>query len=228
MTDRTVLLLDLDGVLVDTEGPVLDALADAFGRHGVPGDVTATSATFRGKNLMYCLDELAHVLGRTVPAGFVDDVRRSAHGDITAIDGAEHVLSSSIPYRIVTNSTRTEARTKLLRAGLGDLVDETSIVAVDDVGAAKPAPDLHRTALQALAVRADEAVAVEDSLTGLAAARAAGVHAVGFVDGPDHAARLRHGGFETISHLTHVTELVTSRTGSEEGTSWFALPSASS
>ena len=50
----------------------------------------------------------------------------------------------------------------------------------DDVapGRAKPHPDIYLAALTALGVRADDAVAIEDSLNGMRAARAAGIYTV--------------------------------------------------
>lgn len=48
----------------------------------------------------------------------------------------------------------------------------------DDVRLAKPDPEVYQKAVDALGVRPSEAVAIEDSAHGLAAARAAGLHCV--------------------------------------------------
>jgi HAD superfamily hydrolase (TIGR01509 family) len=53
-----------------------------------------------------------------------------------------------------------------------------SIVAKEDVAAVKPAPDAYQLALKRLRLSTRSVVALEDSPTGLASARAAGIRAV--------------------------------------------------
>ena len=52
------------------------------------------------------------------------------------------------------------------------------IACYDDVGVAKPAPDVYLEAVRRLGVAPGEAVALEDSRTGLLAARAAGLRCI--------------------------------------------------
>ncbi len=68
--------------------------------------------------------------------------------------------------------------THLARLGLADRFD--AIICGDDVppGRTKPHPDLFLKALDALNVKADEAIVFEDSPNGVTAARAAGIFVV--------------------------------------------------
>jgi len=77
---------------------------------------------------------------------------------------------------VVTNSTRAEATTILDRLGLTALLH--AVVAREDYGAAKPAPDAYLGAAAALGLAPGVCVAVEDTPRGLAAARAAGMRVV--------------------------------------------------
>jgi HAD superfamily hydrolase (TIGR01509 family) len=77
---------------------------------------------------------------------------------------------------VVTNSTRAEATTILDRLGLTALLH--AVVAREDYGAAKPAPDAYLRAAAALGFAPGACVAVEDTPRGLAAARAAGMRVV--------------------------------------------------
>jgi HAD superfamily hydrolase (TIGR01509 family) len=52
------------------------------------------------------------------------------------------------------------------------------IIGKDDVAAVKPDPEAYRLALRRLAIGPEQAVAIEDSPTGVAAARAAGISCV--------------------------------------------------
>jgi beta-phosphoglucomutase-like phosphatase (HAD superfamily) len=69
----------------------------------------------------------------------------------------------------------------LERVGLGSVWD--CVRCRDDVREAKPAPDLYLAALECMGLAAAEAVAIEDSPNGIAAAKAAGLLCVA-VPGP--------------------------------------------
>lgn len=64
----------------------------------------------------------------------------------------------------------------LSRFGVAERIE--SIQCVDDVERSKPAPDRYLSVLEFLDIRADEAVAFEDSPDGVAAAKAAGLFCV--------------------------------------------------
>lgn len=197
------LLIDMDGVLVDTETPALEALAETFADHGATIDAAEVMVRFRGKNLDRCPDEVSDVLGGSVPAGFIAEARRLARCGPTpqAERGALAVLSARIPRRIVTNSTLSWALSTLGGAGLQQAIAENDIVTIDRVDRPKPAPDLYLTAGAELGVAASDCLAIEDSITGLQAARAAGVPAVGYSPYPRHQRSLSAAGFPTITGL---------------------------
>ena len=56
--------------------------------------------------------------------------------------------------------------------------DFAAVVTRGDVKAGKPAPDVYILALQRLGIRADEAIAIEDSEASVAAARSAGIYTI--------------------------------------------------
>jgi beta-phosphoglucomutase-like phosphatase (HAD superfamily) len=207
---RLALLLDLDGVLVDTERPALAALARTFADHGAPVDPAEVDRRFRGRNLDHCPDEVADVLGGDVPAGFVATARARARAGPAprAEPGALGLLSTAAVRRVVTNSSIASARRTLHAAGLGGAVAPDEVVSVERAGRAKPAPDLYLTALDDLGLAAAECLAVEDSLAGLRAARAAGVPAVGYAPTLAHRRVLDRAGFATVGDLAAVREMV--------------------
>ena len=79
---------------------------------------------------------------------------------------------------MASSSPRTWVVPHLTRLNLVRRFDR--IITADDVapGRTKPLPDIYLKALEALGVRAAQAIAFEDSPHGLAAARAAGIFAV--------------------------------------------------
>jgi HAD superfamily hydrolase (TIGR01509 family) len=85
-------------------------------------------------------------------------------------------VRGSVALGVVTVTWRANVETVLNAAGLGD--DFTVIVGKEDVSKTKPDPEGYRLAVERLGVAPAEAVALEDSRSGLRAARSAGLYAV--------------------------------------------------
>jgi HAD superfamily hydrolase (TIGR01509 family) len=77
---------------------------------------------------------------------------------------------------VASSSSRQWVEDHLARLDLADSFDV--IRCVDDVDAAKPAPDLYLAVLEALDIAAESAIAIEDSPPGIAAAKAAGLYCI--------------------------------------------------
>jgi HAD superfamily hydrolase (TIGR01509 family) len=88
----------------------------------------------------------------------------------------EQLEERQIRLAVVTTTWRANVETVLKVSGLLEAFEV--IVAKQDVSALKPDPEGYRLALQKLGLAASEAVAIEDSPTGLASARGAGVRAI--------------------------------------------------
>ena len=101
-------------------------------------------------------------------------------GEIALRDGVAALISdaraATLKIAIATTTSRPNIDA-LIRVTLGGEASELfdAIAAEDEVAAKKPAPDFYLLALDRLGVQADRAVALEDSLNGLASARAAGI-----------------------------------------------------
>jgi beta-phosphoglucomutase-like phosphatase (HAD superfamily) len=97
-----------------------------------------------------------------------------------ALPGVVHLLSdaaqSGVPCAVASSSGREWVEKFLLQLGIRDRF--TALATRDMVAFAKPAPDLYIAACNALAVPAQSAIALEDSLNGITAAKAAGLACV--------------------------------------------------
>lgn len=89
-------------------------------------------------------------------------------------------LAERLPWAVVTSCTR-ELATFLLERG--ELPIPRVLVSAEDVARQKPAPDCYLRAATRLQVTPEQCVVFEDSGSGLAAARAAGMHAVSVLSG---------------------------------------------
>ena len=179
-------VFDNDGLLLDTESVWTRAERDLFARRGLdftPADkreLVGTSAEIAGGILERRLEEpgrgpaLIEELNELV-------VAELEHG-VEAMVGARELLHElkrrGTPLGLVSNSPLAFVRRSLEIVGFGDHFEV--VVSAHEVAEPKPAPDPYLEACRRLEVEPGlEVVALEDSPTGVAAARAAGLTVIG-------------------------------------------------
>jgi HAD superfamily hydrolase (TIGR01509 family) len=173
-----VLLWDHDGVLVDTEGLYLQATREVLATVGVALD----EARYRELFLKQNVGAWQLVRGKSADELAALKERRSARytelltaGD-TYIPGALAMiedLSTRHRMAIVTSSRR--AHFDAIHAGRALPGYFELILAREDYGESKPAPEPYLTALARMKVSPQECLVIEDSERGLRAAHAAGL-----------------------------------------------------
>ena len=177
------LLFDFDGLLVDTETPSRLAYEDLYREHGheLPLDKWATLVGTIGAEF----DPDAHLeqlVGRPLDREQLTTWRRAREDELVDLEdfrpGIEDYLAEAhragLSTAIVSSSTREWIARHLARLDRANGWD--AIVAADgDVERAKPQPALYLEALDALGLQPSEAIAFEDSLNGIRAAKAAGI-----------------------------------------------------
>ena len=179
-------VFDNDGLLLDTESVWTRAEQDLFGRRGTeftPADkrrLVGTSAEIAGGLLERRLGEpgraadLIEELNELVVA----ELEHGVEAMIGARDLLERLRQRGTPIGLVSNSPVVFVRRSLELAGFHEHFDV--VISAHEVAAPKPAPDPYLEACRRLGVEAGPAVvALEDSPTGVAAARAAGLTVIG-------------------------------------------------
>ncbi|MFH8368443.1 HAD family hydrolase [Streptomyces sp. NPDC018031] len=174
-------VFDCDGLLVDTETCWTVAETAIFAAHGRPFG-PAQKALVIGRTLEAAGEAMADHFGRPgagaeLAAELLRRVRVELGRGAAALPGAVELVRACrarVPIAVASNSPRELLDTALRSAGLLDCF--THSFAADEVRFPKPAPDLYRTACEALGVAPARSVAFEDSATGIASARAAGLH----------------------------------------------------
>jgi HAD superfamily hydrolase (TIGR01509 family) len=179
-------VFDNDGLLLDTESVWTRAEQDLFERRGVeftPADkleLVGTSAEIAGGILERRLGE-AGGAAELIEELNVLVVAELEHG-VEAMVGARELLESlgerGVPLGLVSNSPLRFVQRSIELAGFEKHFDV--VLSAHEVAAPKPAPDPYLEACRRLGVEAGPAViALEDSPTGVAAARAAGLTVIG-------------------------------------------------
>ena len=88
------------------------------------------------------------------------------------------MLRGRMPLGVASNAPRPVFQAAIAAAGVSDWFG--AVVSADDVDRPKPAPDVYLEACRRLGAEPADAVAlIEDTATGLAAARAAGMRTIG-------------------------------------------------
>jgi HAD superfamily hydrolase (TIGR01509 family) len=181
------LLFDFDGTVVDTESVDLRAWEEVFEAHGVAVPVERFAlriGTLTGPDE---LDELDALLDTPCDRDAVTATRRARERELLELEplrpGIREYLDDArrldIAVAIVSSSHRWWIDSNIERLGISD--GWAAIVCADgDTERCKPSPALYLEALELLGVEAGEAIAIEDSPNGIAAARAAGIYCVGF------------------------------------------------
>jgi HAD superfamily hydrolase (TIGR01509 family) len=183
-------VFDVDGLLVDSERIWAAAEAELLARHGATFGEADRLGT-RGRSVDATIAAYARRLGLPalaepeLRAELMDLVRGRYGRDVTARPGAARLLArldGVMPLAAASSSDREIVELALERTGLRPRFGV--VVAADDVAKPKPAPDAYLAACERLGVAPADAVAFEDSPTGVAAAIAAGLTCVGVPDDP--------------------------------------------
>jgi HAD superfamily hydrolase (TIGR01509 family) len=179
-------IFDHDGLALDTEGVWTLAEEDLFARYGARFTMDHKRALL-GSAPEASAVMLARMLGRPEADGsalhaelHVLVMERLEEG-VPPMPGLRELLTalraSAVPVGLASNSRRTFVELALARSGLDGAFD--AIVVGDEVARPKPAPDVYLAVAGALGADPAACVALEDSATGVAAARAAGMRVVG-------------------------------------------------
>lgn len=180
-------IFDFDGVLANTEELHYRAFMQVFEPRGWSLDAREYYERYMGFDDRGLVVEYARDRAIDVPADVVATVTASKAeafaelldaGDVLYPGAREIVrqLAGTFRLAIASGALHEEIVTILRAGGLLECFD--AIVGADDVAASKPAPDSYLSAAAAIGIEPAACVAIEDSLWGLRAARAAGMRAI--------------------------------------------------
>jgi len=198
-----MVIFDCDGVLVDSERLTHQVVVDMLAEQGVALGFDEAVDRFIGMSMANGLVQLKALLGGELPADFLPEMgrrtRAAFRAGLTTVPGVEAVLDGlQRPFCVASNGNHAKVNFTLGHTGL--LPRFTGrIFTADDVAHPKPAPDLFLLAARTLGALPAHTTVVEDTPTGVAAARAAGMRVIGFA-AMTPAGRLQAAGADAIAH----------------------------
>jgi HAD superfamily hydrolase (TIGR01509 family) len=183
------LVFDLDGLILDTESVVYASWQSAYHSHGVALPLDLWQRAIGSDETHF--EPLAFLLARRpdLDVAALQAQRRIVRDELLArlssCAGVPERLAEArargLRLAVASSSEREWVEHHLRRLGLR--AHFSAVRCREDVARVKPDPTLYHTALAALDVEPEEAVAFEDSPNGVAAAVAAGLRCVA-VPGP--------------------------------------------
>lgn len=172
------LVFDFDGLILDTETPLIEAWAEVHARAGLVYERAAAVGLIGHVDVDFdpwtsfgpeadraALDRMHEKLLREFVAR-----QPILPGVVTCLDEARQL---GLRLGIASNSSHRHVDGHLARLGLAKYFEV--VRCRDDVKAGKPEPDLYTAAVNHLGVAPNEAVAFEDSQAGSIAAKRAGL-----------------------------------------------------
>jgi len=176
------IVFDFDGTILETEGPDYQSWQEIFQRHGseltldvwircvggTPADFDPFAILERQTG--FVLDRVATNQARRKRVVELVESHPPMPG-VEAVIAAAH--SAGIPLAVASSSSRAWVEGNLNRLGLRQHFQ--AVYTADDVVRVKPDPTLYRLAAGSLGAQPQQTLAIEDSRTGMLAAKGAGL-----------------------------------------------------
>lgn len=182
-----LVIFDFDGVVVDSEIISVELLLEYLSSHGVQISSEEAYDVFLGKQISKADESLQKAMGISVPpldeVSFKSELFDRFRSELAPIDGIEEVFRDlSLPMCIASSSSPDRIDASLQMTGL-DRAFAGHRFGAGTVKNGKPAPDLFLHAATFHKTNPDRCVVIEDSPSGLTAAKAAGMKSIGFLGG---------------------------------------------
>jgi HAD superfamily hydrolase (TIGR01509 family) len=208
MPQPDLVIFDCDGVLVDSEIIAARVEAELLTSAGFEISAEELAETYAGltfKDIMLRVEEKSQI---PFQASLIDRaeqlVDRKLRSDVRIIDGAREAVAAVTAPRAVCSNSSTERvefmleKVRLLPFFAGRIFSGLDIPSKKT----KPAPDVFLYAAEKLGANPKNTFVIEDSVHGIAGARAAGMRVIGFTGAghsyPGHADALTEAGAETV------------------------------
>ncbi len=208
MSSIDLVIFDCDGVLVDSEIIAARIEAELLTKAGYPIEAEDLARIYAGLTFKEIMLRIEQESSQLFQASLIEEaeklVDRRLAAEVRAIDGAHDAVASVTGKRCICSNSSTArlesmlTRTQLLGYFQGALFSSRDTPS----GKPKPSPDVFLFAAETMKADRRRTFVVEDSVHGIAGAKAAGMRVIGFTGAshshPGHADLLTEAGAETV------------------------------
>lgn len=195
------IIFDMDGVLSDTQPIHSRVESELLRQHGIELSADEITREFAGTSSEEMFPQVFGRYGKRVDH-LQELVERKwqmmtkiCRGRIRPMPGALDLVAAlrqrGLPLAVASSSTRFYIEMVLEELGLRNAF--RVIVSADEVAHGKPDPDIFLLAAERLGVPPQSCLVIEDSVSGMRAARSAGMYCIGLVTSGNHRADLPAG-----------------------------------
>jgi HAD superfamily hydrolase (TIGR01509 family) len=186
------IIFDCDGVLIDSEEISMRTDQALLAENGVAISEQEMHRRFVGKTFTAMVEELEAERGISLPIDLEarkDEIMLDLYRrELQPVAGVREVLNAiTYPKSIGTNGPRHRALLALEITGIAHHFDGR-LTTFEDVTRGKPFPDVYLLAAERAGFSPSQCLVIEDSVTGVAAAVAAGCPTLGFTGSHLHRA----------------------------------------
>ncbi|BAY33801.1 HAD family hydrolase [Nostoc carneum NIES-2107] len=203
----SAILFDLDGTIVNTDPIHYIAWQQKLADHGIEIDEAFYQSRISGRLNPEIVKDILPQLSDAEGLKFADEKEalfRELAPNLKPLNGFAELLAWTDTHKLkralVTNAPRANAEFMLEVLGIKEAFE--IVVLAEDCTAGKPDPTPYQVALSQLGIKADQAIALEDSPSGIRSAVAAGIRTLGIASTHDPKILLEVGAFIAIPDFT--------------------------
>ena len=201
------ILFDLDGTIVNTDPIHYQAWREMLLNYSIEIDETFYKSRISGRLNPEIVKDILPQLSPAAGQEFADEKEalfRQHASHLQPLDGFSELIAWTEAHQLkralVTNAPRLNAEFMLEVLGIQAVFHE--VVLAEDCIAGKPDPAPYQVALNKLGIKAEEAIALEDSPSGIRAAVGADIRTIGIATTHDPQMLLEVGTIMAIPDFT--------------------------
>jgi len=213
-----LVIFDCDGVLVDSEAIANRVMAKHITGAGWRLSGEQSESLFKGYTLSQVIAVVEQRISRRLPPSwqqrFEEDCFNAFIDELEPVDGVidliRRIHRAGITTCVASQGSQAKMAVTLKAAGLIDMVGG-HIFSASEIGRPKPAPDIFLHAAMRMSTPPSQCLVIEDSVTGVRAALAAGMPVIGYDSkgaGPTSVSVLAvDPRVRIVRHMNQITEL---------------------
>ena len=185
MSRYKCIIFDCDGVLVDSEPISIQILVDMANGYGANIDLAYGMKHFKGSFFDACKNKIVQLTNTPIPDTFEAEYREQSFEafkkNMQPIKGVQEVLDNlAIPFCVASSGPENKIRLNLELAGLLPYFENKNFSCYT-INKWKPDPAVFLWAAKTMGFKPEECIVIEDSLSGVNAAKNGGFDVFGFI-----------------------------------------------
>jgi HAD superfamily hydrolase (TIGR01509 family) len=185
MKQYKCVIFDCDGVLVDSEPVSIQVLVDIANEYGANIDLAYGMKHFKGSFFDACKRMISELTQKQLPDSLESEYRQRSFEafkkDMKPVEGVKGVLENiNRPFCVASSGPEDKIELNLGLTGLLPFF-ENKIFSCYKIQKWKPDPAVFLWAAETMGFKPEECVVIEDSISGVRAAKAGGFDVFGYV-----------------------------------------------